>query len=1334
MASPEQLAYNRLRAQHDSYQTMTGGGGNTAVSRDPVHAAKLATIPTELARMAAALKAKGIDAEAEYDALSGPKAAPVDANQAYGGISEAIRPGVDTVASVKKLWQYINRNLTDLASNASFEEEHSNQPYIEDRLADLLKTADGDPVTIAFDMGGNLEFDNNVLYVPVGNMWRYRGLILGPEFVKRVVGLLSKQTSSLELNEFARGDGPDRGNYLKELARAWYNMDFELLAHIARQGGNPMKHRVDVQETIERMLERGIHCGDGRVRKYYIGYNSDFDGVEIQSHDHYEHSDYDDDGTDIDDRTGKPWGPYDVVEFSSDELDESINEATDPKRAKLGRMIYKYFGQIYDYGDDDGLNYLDEQGDLWNQLMDKYNGEIDDIVAGEPIEVLMQAAQELKGIAGDMKYELDEAAQGHTIEAHGVRGMDRRTWHKTFRNTDQMMAWAEKHDAEIVGTRDLEQARHHNLSPAKQGAAEGSLNELSKDTLKSYAKKAVPDMQASQKRSEIEAGKAASTKDDETAKTHYDAAKQAKDRTEKRMAGISGAIKRVTKQGVAEGSDQQLSIRQLATISDEALDKAYGYGRSSPGNTFGWQANLKSAAYAKHMIDKGVRDIDEIADAIHKGWNVTARAFVKNPDRFDDTEKLKAAGKLEAKLQQRAKLMNIDYSQLPNDEQEKDRVVARALLQAITGGGEQDITEMDKSQTPPGRDTGPREGPEKIAKPITKEKMVKHALDALSKSMAKKDDKKKDVKESQGGYSTSPAELARTAPGIKMAKMAGQSAIAAAKNKLDSLRARNSEQWDKAMQSGSARIHGVPPQFPADAGRLMGDRAEYMKTVKSAPSEWDDTTGSIGMDPQMKSPFPPLMKKLQAAVVQEGRVKELADDLKTMSDADFMKKYGKAKAAIRADMKRVDEARSDYTPDEMADMLSGKRSQKQIDADAERTRGPNKAPPTKESTQSRAKRLNEKLATSDTLSQPAAGAGISRLGKKDVEPEFDFRKGLAGDDPEFFEPDVRIGKPVEPNAADTDAFMSAVDSYGEQNPYMQSWGGKFADQDTRIAPLRPGEFNVGGTTWRRVEDPAAAPAKKEVQWIPSSEADSIASWKANNPGKSAADWGSIPAAGKPAAASGLPKMRFDRATNSLVPVDQPVALDLSPKDKDKFDRQTRSVKPADGSGANPNIDAATRDRARAWAAQQNAPGAASAGAMRSSGTPVDTAKKKTDWKSIYNLNKSIIGSNPNLIKPGMKLKMPDGSTYRVQPGDNLSKIAASQSQINELSTNKLAQYKTAAAKDAKEADKEGDFKRGDKRFHGIVQATKKQFDNDDKKVDESRAARRALMARIVNSR
>ena len=53
--------------------------------------------------------------------------------------------------------------------------------------------------------------------------------------------------------------------------------------------------------------------------------------------------------------------------------------------------------------------------------------------------------------------------------------------------------------------------------------------------------------------------------------------------------------------------------------------------------------------------------------------------------------------------------------------------------------------------------------------------------------------------------------------------------------------------------------------------------------------------------------------------------------------------------------------------------------------------------------------------------------------------------------------------------------------------------------------------------------------------------------------------------------------------------------------------------------------------------------------------------------------------------------------------------------LTELSNDKLTQYKTAAAADASKADKEKDFARGDKRFSGIVKATKKQFDNDAKK-------------------
>jgi hypothetical protein len=66
------------------------------------------------------------------------------------------------------------------------------------------------------------------------------------------------------------------------------------------------------------------------------------------------------------------------------------------------------------------------------------------------------------------------------------------------------------------------------------------------------------------------------------------------------------------------------------------------------------------------------------------------------------------------------------------------------------GKKKQGVSEMDKSQTPPGRDGGPRPGPDKYATPISKEKMVKHALDTLNKPTAKKDDKK-DVKEELKG-------------------------------------------------------------------------------------------------------------------------------------------------------------------------------------------------------------------------------------------------------------------------------------------------------------------------------------------------------------------------------------------------------------------------------------------------------------------------------------------------------------------------------------------------------------------------------------------------------
>jgi hypothetical protein len=57
-------------------------------------------------------------------------------------------------------------------------------------------------------------------------------------------------------------------------------------------------------------------------------------------------------------------------------------------------------------------------------------------------------------------------------------------------------------------------------------------------------------------------------------------------------------------------------------------------------------------------------------------------------------------------------------------------------------------------------------------------------------------------------------------------------------------------------------------------------------------------------------------------------------------------------------------------------------------------------------------------------------------------------------------------------------------------------------------------------------------------------------------------------------------------------------------------------------------------------------------------------------------------------------------------------------ELQELSSDKLAQYKKAAGADASAADKAGNYARGNKRFRGIIKATNKQFDNDMKNVKE----------------
>lgn len=63
----------------------------------------------------------------------------------------------------------------------------------------------------------------------------------------------------------------------------------------------------------------------------------------------------------------------------------------------------------------------------------------------------------------------------------------------------------------------------------------------------------------------------------------------------------------------------------------------------------------------------------------------------------------------------------------------------------------------------------------------------------------------------------------------------------------------------------------------------------------------------------------------------------------------------------------------------------------------------------------------------------------------------------------------------------------------------------------------------------------------------------------------------------------------------------------------------------------------------------------------------------------------------------------------------LKKVEEEAEAIEELSSEKLGEYKKKASADATAADARGDFKRGDKRYSGIIKATKKQLANDMKK-------------------
>ena len=135
----------------------------------------------------------------------------------------------------------------------------------------------------------------------------------------------------------------------------------------------------------------------------------------------------------------------------------------------------------------------------------------------------------------------------------------------------------------------------------------------------------------------------------------------------------------------------------------------------------------KTGEYEKWKRDHGIYEedqIDEVSNELLGRYKTAAGSQASALDAAGGKENIQRANKRFSGIVKATK------KQFANDDKK------------------QGVMEMDKSQTPPGRDGGPVSGPDKYVKPITAKKFKNHALSILQKSLQAKD-KKKDMKEAK---------------------------------------------------------------------------------------------------------------------------------------------------------------------------------------------------------------------------------------------------------------------------------------------------------------------------------------------------------------------------------------------------------------------------------------------------------------------------------------------------------------------------------------------------------------------------------------------------------
>ena len=114
-------------------------------------------------------------------------------------------------------------------------------------------------------------------------------------------------------------------------------------------------------------------------------------------------------------------------------------------------------------------------------------------------------------------------------------------------------------------------------------------------------------------------------------------------------------------------------------------------------------------------------------------------------------------------------------------------------------------------------------------------------------------------------------------------------------------------------------------------------------------------------------------------------------------------------------------------------------------------------------------------------------------------------------------------------------------------------------------------------------------------------------------------------------------------------------------------------------------------------------------------SPEHTEKQKKLAKSFIDKLRSVTEQDDKAAKETAKANL---MAKHAREKESLAdKHTREKESLSELSTDLLTRYKKKAADQASAADKAGDYDKGNKRFSGIIKATKKQFDNDLKKEE-----------------